>query len=55
MIWQKPRVSRLPIQILTICAAWDSIIVPENPTLLQFGNQHINDIMECTWSDGIGL
>jgi hypothetical protein len=53
-------ITRLPLsfgpgQVLPVCTAWDCIIIPENPSSLQFGYQKLDYIGESAGHEGIGL
>jgi hypothetical protein len=42
-------------QILAICPAWNGIVVPENPSPLEFGNQEFDHIGESPGHESVGL
>lgn len=43
------------IEVLTVCSAGDSIVVPEETTLPQLGQQKIDDVLERPREEGISL
>lgn len=55
MLLQRILLASGTIEVLTICSARDSVIVPEETTFPQLGEQKIDDILERSREKGISL
>ena len=42
-------------QILAVSTLWDSIIIPEEASLTELWNEKVNDVLEGTGFNSIGL
>jgi hypothetical protein len=45
----------LAIQILPVRSPFDSIVFPEQSASTKFWNQQVDDILERSWLDSVGL
>ena len=55
MVLAWPRLPRRAIQVLSICASRDSIVVPEETTTTQFRQEEVDNVPERAGFDSVGL
>lgn len=52
---RRPRLARLAVKVLSISASRDSIVVPEEPALLELGQQKLDNVFEGLREEGVSL
>lgn len=55
MVSRGPRLSLLPVHVLPIRPLGHSIVLPEEASPAQFGDEEVNDVLECAWFYGVCL
>jgi hypothetical protein len=55
MISRRSRLSLLPVQVLPIRPPGHSIVLVEETSPTEFGDEQVDDVLECTGFDGVCL
>jgi hypothetical protein len=52
---RRPRLARLAVKVLAIRASRNGVVVPEEPALLELGQQKLDNVFERLREEGVSL